>query len=200
MTAELSWRESLDGPRSLGTGADIAVVALEDPGVIELGLYPGAESHHASLEQKLGLALPQTPWSVSTAGSRTAIWVAPRRWRLLVPRAEAPALAAELTSGDAGLAVDETGALTALRLVGAVGHEALARTCAQDIFGIAKGSARGTLLAQVPTLIVHEDLATDCWLILVPRSRSLHVARALVDAAQAPDRLELFRKACPPPV
>ena len=199
MTVELSWRESLDGPRSLGTGADIAVVALEDPGIIELGWYPGAESHHAGLEQKLGLSLPQTPWGVSTAGSRTAIWVAPRRWRLLVPRAEAPTLAAQLAP-DAGLAVDETGTFTALRLVGAVGHEALARTCAQDIFGIAKGSARGTLLAQVPTLIIHENLVTDCWLILVPRSRSLHVARALVDAAQAPDRLELFRKACPPPV
>jgi heterotetrameric sarcosine oxidase gamma subunit len=200
MTLALAWRESLDGPRSLGTGPDIAVVALEDPGVIELALHPGAESHHAALGEKLGLALPQTPWGVSVAGNRTAIWVAPRRWRILVPREEAASLAAELAPGNAGIAVDETGAVTALRLVGTASHEALARTCAQDVLGIARGSARGTLLAQVPTLLVHEDLATDCWLMLVPRSRSLHVARALVEAAQAPDRLELFRKACPPPV
>jgi sarcosine oxidase subunit gamma len=201
---DLAWTESLGGPRSLGTANDVAVAAIEDPGLLELTLPSGAGPvAHAAIEIACGASLPRENWRTATVGPALAIWCGPRRWRLMLDRAEAPALFERLAHAvgtEHGRLADLTGAAAALRVIGPAAEEVLMKLCPLDLRKVAPGFARGTLLADARALLIHEPAPAPSWLALVPRSYADFVARALVSAARPEPRVRLFEPHAAPPV
>lgn len=184
------WQDCLDGPRSLGTAPDCAVVAIEDPGLIEI--------HAAALEgqdlDRLGFNLPSAPWTCSDNDGSLAIWVGPGRWWIMLPHALAADVHARVPCADL------TGAYAALKMVGPAALEILARFCTLDFATVPEGEVRGTTIAEIRVLVRREPGSVEALLLLAPRSAAGHLARLLVETARDATRLNLFEPAPAPAV
>ena len=192
----LGWTESLDGPRSLGTAADVAVAVLEDPGVVEI-------SAHRDSAIAAALGLPVEPWRTAQSGTRQVVWSGPDRWIVLAPRDDIDPLLHDLNAAAndrSATIVDLTGAYTAFRIAGAAASDVLMQVCPLDLAPIAAGMARGTSIAGVDTVLIREGGSVPLWLALTPRSQAAQIARALVEAARPEHRIGLFQRRTAPPV
>ncbi len=196
----LSWTETLDGPRSLITGQNIALVTIEDPGLIEVRGKPRDRALGKALRTLTGSPLPTTPWSSAGTETLRLLWRGPDRWWLLLPRAEAAGVADDLaaTCGRKAAVADLTGAHAALRLVGSGAAEALARTCPLDLRSVEPLQARGTTIAEISVTLLRESESVPAWLILVPRSFAEGLARELARAIRTTAALDLFGSRTPP--
>lgn len=193
----LPWTDSLAAPRSLATREGVAIAVVEDPGLIDL--HARGEADAASVSSTLGLSLPVRPWQTSRTDTVHAVWIGPSRWRLLLARDAAPALA-EMLRGTPAVVTDMTGAFASFRVVGPLAPQILMRLCPLNLRAVQRNEARGSSIADVHCLLLRDPGITESWLILAPRSRSGHVAEALVGAARTPGSLGLFEPAEPPAV
>jgi sarcosine oxidase subunit gamma len=167
-------------------------------GIVDL--HGGQGVDLASLSSVLDVPLPLRPWQTSRGDTVHAVWIGPERWRLLVPREAAPALAETLRGTSARAVANMTGAFATFRIVGPLAQQVLMRLCPLNLRSVQRNEARGSSLADVHCLLLRDQGITESWLILAPRSRSGHVAAALVEAARTPGSLALFEPAEPPPV
>ncbi|GGE37048.1 hypothetical protein GCM10007276_13140 [Agaricicola taiwanensis] len=198
----LQWTETLDGPRSLVTGQTIALVTIEDPGFIEIRGQRSDRSLSKAIRALTGSPPPSEPWSSTGNDHLRLIWRGPDRWWLLLPRIEATKVAADftMTCGKKAVIAELTGAVAALRLVGASAPEVLARLCPLDLTAVAPLQARATTLNDIPVTLLREAAGVVSWLVLVPRSFAFDVAQDLAWAVKTTAPLDLFGKREPPPV
>jgi heterotetrameric sarcosine oxidase gamma subunit len=195
----LDWSESLDGPRSLITGQNVALVTLEDPGVIELRGRPKDRAFAKGVREITGSSLSSVPWSGASEGDVGLFWRGPDRWWLMTARERVTPLLAELDArmGKRAIASDLTGSLAALRLVGNGAAECLARTCPLDLRQIGPWQMRGTTLAHLPVTLLREAESVPAWLVLCPRSYALALATELANAIRTTASLDLFGSRVP---
>lgn len=199
--SRLLWSESLSAPASIATRESTAVAVVEDPGVVEIHLAPNDPHNQIKLNKMFGVDLPMTSWHSALSEDRRIIATRPWRWTVLLPREKVPALLAAFEDEIPASAVsDHTGGFTAFRIVGLNAHEILMRVCSLDLKAIENGQARGTRIAGVKALLLHEESSVPTWTVLVPRSYGAHVSGALVEAARTPGRLALFEPAAAPQV
>jgi heterotetrameric sarcosine oxidase gamma subunit len=198
--SNLDWTESLGGPRSLATAADLAVAALEDPGIVEIALPPSqAADPLAPVAGVLGAPLPE-PHQITRVGALRVYATGSRHWQVMLDRPAVPALLAHLVSIEAAYVADFTGAVAALRVAGGAAAEILMATCSLDPSALPADTIADTRIAGAGIRLLREAAPVPSWLALVPRSAAEHVAQALVDAARSPHRSGLFARHRPPPV
>jgi heterotetrameric sarcosine oxidase gamma subunit len=195
----LDWTESLGGPRSLATAADLAVAALEDPGILDIVLRSSHEGDLSAVAGVLGASLPE-PRQVVRVGALRAFATGPRHCQVMLDRPAVPALLARLGSVEGAYVADLTGAVATLRIAGAAAAEALMACCAADPATVPIDTIADTRIAGAGIRLLRETAPVPSWLVLVPRSAAEHVAQALVDAARSPYRSGLFTRRAPPPV
>ena len=111
----------------------------------------------------LGFAAPTIPNTVTRAGARSALWLAPGTWRILgAPDDDAAALVTALRAAIppalAGV-VDVSDAYATVRILGADARQSLARGCPLDLHPRAFGAGRcaRTLLAGLDVLLDQRD-------------------------------------------
>ena len=200
---DLAWTESLEGPRSLATAVDVAIAAIEDPGVVEVRAGREDAAAREAIAAALDGELPTTPWATSALGPGVrAVWCGPDRWRMVMARENVPTVLVRLAEArGAPIHVsDLTGGFAIFRIVGDAGPEVLGKACPLNLSQVMPGEARASTIGSVATLLIREEEAIPSWLALAPRSFADHVARTLVEAARSPDRINLFAPAPPPPV
>jgi heterotetrameric sarcosine oxidase gamma subunit len=196
----LDWAETLQGPRSLMTGSAVALVTIEDPGLVEIRGRSKDRVLGKAVKTLTGAGLPSAPWSSTGGPDLRLAWRGPDRWWLLLPRAEAAGVSGALAEvcGKKAVIADLTGSVAALRLVGKDAGEALARTCALDLRQIAPLEARGTAINGMAITLLREAESVDAWLILVARSFAQAVAQELGSAIKTSAALDLFGDRVPP--
>lgn len=200
----LSWSESLNGPKSLLTCEDIAVAALEDPGIIDIRFSEQDAATRDALAAILGNDLTHdVGQSAALADKGQVLRIKRDRWLLILDRQTAPGfaewLAQELREQPLSLR-ETTGAYSAIRLAGKASSEVLAKLCALDLRRIKPGQMSEAAIAQVPCLLLREEDSAISWLLLPPRSYTYLLAQELVKAAKNMPRVNLFGSASSPPV
>jgi heterotetrameric sarcosine oxidase gamma subunit len=160
--------------------------------VVELAAVRDRAQVLKALARRRGLQLPDLGHVVAN-GSALALCVRPERW-LLVTAPEPPGAAAgawQSACVGCGIAVDLSGALTALEVAGPEVRALLARGCRLDLDPAVfpAGHAAATVMAQVPVILT--ALAAGI-LLLTPSSTARHFREWLSHAAQPfgllPDR------------
>lgn len=119
---------------------------------------PNDAAFLAEVEESLGLALPMRPNSVTEAGSHTALWLAPGRWQIEAPVAEAERLTATLgatVEGRRGALLELGQARSVIRVSGPRARDLLGKGCPLDlhrrVFG--PGDCAQSLVAGVATTL-----------------------------------------------
>jgi heterotetrameric sarcosine oxidase gamma subunit len=195
----LLWMDTLDAPRSLAAADGLAIVILEDPGVVEVRAHT-SDTSLSGLEAALG-GFPREFWQAGQTGEWRTIRQDPGHWLVLGPRESASQLSRRIGAGSPDVLVtDATGGYSLLRIMGADTSELMLRLCCQDLSGVQPDDARGTVLAGVQCLLIRERAPLESWLVLVPRSWSTVLSERLVRTAELARPLGLFKPAPPPPV
>ena len=135
----------------------------------------------------IGIDIEQTPCRASQCGTRTALWLGPDEYLLLVPEAEARTLAAALEQalqGEPHSRVDVSHRQTALELRGPRSADILNSGCPLDLGLVAfpVGMCTRTVFAKAE--IVLWRTATDVFRLEVWRSFTDYVARFLAEVAR----------------
>lgn len=137
----------------------------------------------AALSKALGVALPQTPKTSATKGSRTALWLGPDEWLVIDDGAKDPldacAGVAELHS-----AVGVSHRNIGIAVTGAGAENTLSSGCPQDLSLAAfpVGACSRTVLGKVEVVILRtaaDSFRVECW-----RSFSDYVFAFLTEAAR----------------
>ncbi len=142
------------------------IVRVEEAGLrgmVTLRADLGAAKVKKAVKDAIGTDIPATR-KAAHAGGRGALWMSPDELLLLVPHAEAPALAARLGKALAGvhhLAVEVSDARAVFRLTGDLdaAREVLAKLTPTDVSPAAfgAGEVRRTKLGQVAAAFWIED-------------------------------------------
>jgi len=150
-----------------GQGADDAgIILTEAPFTDHIGLRgDGADTAFAgAVEKALGFALPISPNTVTGKAKKTALWLGPDEWLIVVPSGAADKLIAALGKAltDVHSAVfDVSDSRTVISLSGANARHVLAKGCGLDLhprtFG--PGSCAQSTLALAHILIHQTDTA-----------------------------------------
>ena len=159
---------ALDGASFSGPVAQVEERPLQ--GMVTLRGDLSAPALAKAVKAATGCAMPGQRKIVAAGGNAVA-WMSPDEVLLLVPHAEAPAVAAGLGAALAGvhhLAVDVSDARAMFRLAGSGVREVLARLCPADLSPAAfgPGELRRTRLAQVPAafwLTAQEEARLVCF-------------------------------------
>ncbi|PWV64916.1 sarcosine oxidase subunit gamma [Plasticicumulans acidivorans] len=140
----------------------------------------------AAIKQVLGLEVPFTPNTTTSAGDQTLYWLGPDEWLLVAAPEQAATLEAALRKALAGQfasVVDISGGQTVVELRGGNARDVLAKGCPLDLhpraFGV--GQCAQSHLAKCPLLL--RPLA-DGFEVVVRRSFSDYFFSWIEDAAQ----------------
>ena len=130
-------------------------------------------SFASAVQATCGIALPQIPNTVNTAGNRRIAWLGPFEWQLTLPGEDAQAMHAALESALAGqhvAVVDVSDGYTVIELDCLDATEILARDCPLDFHTSAfpVGSCAQSVLGKSGGLFVRE--AEQRFAICVRRS------------------------------
>ena len=120
-------------------------------GMIALRGDLGSKALAAAVRDVTGTAMPG-PRRIVAQGDRAAAWMSPDELLILLPYAEAPAVAAALTDGLAGehsLVTDVSDARVMFTITGAKADQVLRKLTPADIDALAPGEIRRTRIAQV---------------------------------------------------
>jgi hypothetical protein len=188
------WAETLQGPRSLLTGTDIAVTAVEDPGFIILNLPDNQHRTRDALSHALDLAFTGDTGDIAIAPPdgflirRTA-----EEWWMICSRTTLKTVAAALSAFALHdlIAKDMTGHFAALKLAGTAQEEIIGKVV--DSFPSRRGCFSEMRIAGACCAALHlRDGGTSYLLVLAPRSQAFSVAETIVNAAAALPRIALF--------
>ena len=190
----MHWTESLAGPRSLLTGPDIAVTAVEDPAFIVLHLPENQHDLRDELSGLLGFAFAGDVGTVaqSETGSVLARCAADEWW-CVHNRHEARALrdASAAQHSPFLVSLDLTGHFAAFRLAGTAQDEIIGKV--MDDFPETNGALSRLTIDQARCIRLSVmDRSTSLSLLLVPRSRAASLAEKIVAAATMMPRIGLF--------
>lgn len=139
----------------------------------------------SAVEQVLGLSLPQ-PLQLVSAGERSAQWLAPDEWLLIVPGGSEFALEQQLRAALAGqhmALVNVSGGQTLVELRGPKVRELLMKSTSYDVHpdNFPVGKAVGSNFAKSQLVIRHT--AEDTWQLVVRRSFADYIWLWLQDAS-----------------
>lgn len=168
------------------------VVMRERAMLGHLMLRGGAIVLDEAFRQVLGFGLPARPNTLSQdqSGERSAQWLSPDEWLVIVPGGEEFALEAKLREalGDAHYAiVNASGGQTLLELEGEAATELLMKSTPYDVHPTAfpVGKAVTTVFAK-SNLILRRP-AEDRWQLVLRRSFADYLYRWLLDAGEEYD-------------
>lgn len=135
----------------------------------------------------VGISIEQTPCRASQGGARTALWLGPDEYLLLVPEAEAHALASVLEQAlkaEPHSLVDVSHRQTALELAGPRATDILNSGCPLDLDLTAFAVGMCTRTVFVKAEIVLWRTAPEIFRLEVWRSFTDYVVRLLGEAAR----------------
>jgi len=186
-------------------GLAISLVELTDIGMIDLRGRADDALFAKAVHRCLGLDLPTIPRQSTTRDQVTLLWLSPDQWLALVPRNEAPALAAALqaeTAATHALICDVSDMRAIIRLGGEGVREVLAKGTAANLFTakFAPGYVRRASFADVASLIHVVSAEPEIVDLYVFRSYADFVWEWLLKTASEASRLHLFGPQPTPPV
>jgi sarcosine oxidase subunit gamma len=173
------------GGAALRMHGDAAAVELREfaaPAMCDLRLAAVDAGALSAAETALACKLPLTPNKSVAAGARVALWLGPDQWLILLPAADAGALARGL-AGHAASVVDVSDLRAVFELAGPGARDVLRKGCAIDlhprVFG--PGDCALTALARVRVALCQVD-DRPAYRILIERSYAVYLWDWLIDA------------------
>ncbi len=173
------------GRAALRTHGDSTAVELREfaaPAMCDLRLDAADAGALSAAENALACKLPLTPNKSMAAGARVAIWLGPDQWLILLPAADAAALARGL-AGHAASVVDVSDLRAVFELAGPRARDVLRKGCAIDlhprVFG--PGDCALTALARV-RIALRQINACPAYQVFVERSYAEYFWNWCVDA------------------
>lgn len=175
----------------------VSMTEIADRGAIDLRGLLSDDAFTAAVRDVLGLALPATPRTSEHHEAVTALWLSTDQWLILVPRAEAPALTAALTTRLAGihsLACDVSDMRCIIRLEGNGAREILMKGCSLNLLGddIQPGFVKRVLFAEIGALVRVVAIDPDSIELYVFRSYAEYAWEWLLKTGRETARLKLF--------
>ncbi len=173
------------GGAALRMHGDAAAVELREfaaAAMCDLRLDAADAGALSAAETALACKLPLTPNKSVAAGARVALWLGPDQWLILLPAADAGALARGL-AGHAASVVDVSDLRAVFELAGPSARDVLRKGCAIDlhprVFG--PGDCALTALARVRVALCQVD-DRPAYRILIERSYAVYLWDWLIDA------------------
>jgi sarcosine oxidase subunit gamma len=173
------------GGAALRMHGDAAAVELREfaaPAMCDLRLDAADAGALSAAQTTLACKLPLTPNKSVAAGARVALWLGPDQWLILLPAADAGALARGL-AGHAASVVDVSDLRAVFELAGPSARDVLRKGCAIDlhprVFG--PGDCALTALARVRVALCQVD-DRPAYRILIERSYAVYLWDWLIDA------------------
>ncbi|MDT8856248.1 sarcosine oxidase subunit gamma family protein [Paracoccaceae bacterium Fryx2] len=152
-------------------------------GMISLRCKRDAPGLAAAVQAAVGLALPG-PRAIVQDGGRSAGWMSPDEYLLLLPHAEVPGALERLSKTLAGvhhLAVDVSDARSVFRIKGPLADQVVMKLCPVDLATLPAGELRRSRAAQVACALWREG---DGITLVAFRSVAGYVMGLLSHAAQ----------------
>jgi sarcosine oxidase subunit gamma len=149
--------------------AGVRVAEWADLGCVVLRGRPDDAAFMAAAQAALGLALPTRPSSFVEGDRRVVLWIAPDEWSVLMPREDRDGLVAALREALAGTfsqLVDNSGALTCMRLAGPDHLTVLRHLSLYDFERLSIGCCVSTAIPKATITVVRSD---DAGVMLVFR-------------------------------
>ncbi len=192
----MQWSDTLEAPRSLLTGPDIAVSVIEDPGFI--ALYGDISQSSAITAVLMDQGIPVPVHHIAKVAffsdgftlerKRAGLWI-------FCSRSHAAELETALKAAPSSTDVvicNRTGHFSAFRIAGIAAPEILTKVCSLQLFSKHHDHAVSfTHLDLEIVLIPERDGDTLCWRLLVPRSGAAAFAEKLVSASLLQPRIEM---------
>lgn len=157
-------------------------------GMITLRAKPGVPGLAEAVAAVTGTALP-APRRVEVAGDRTAAWMSPDEYLLVLPYAEVKAALASLAEKLAGqhhLAVDVSDARAVFRIEGDRADDVLQKLAPADLTALDSGEIRRSRVAQVAGAFWKDDSG---YTLVCFRSVAGYVMGLLTHSAQSGSEL-----------
>jgi len=168
--------------RGHGAAAAVDLREFAAPAMCDLRLAAADAGALSAAQTALACKLPLTPNKSVAAGARVAMWLGPDQWLILLPAADAAALAREL-AGHAASVVDVSDLRAVFELAGPRARDVLRKGCAIDlhprVFG--PGDCALTALARVRVALCQVDERPG-YRILIERSYAVYLWDWLIDA------------------
>ncbi len=165
---------------ALSDSTYISLREIADRGMIDLRGNASDKKFMAAVKKVLGAELPKLPRTSVSWGEYKSLWLSIDQWLILVPRAKADALHAELTQALVGihsLAVNVSDMRSVIRLEGARAREVLMKGTSTDLMdsNLGPGFVRRLRFAEIAALlhVIEVDVI------------DLHVFRSYADYAFA---------------
>lgn len=167
---------------SHGVAAAVALSEMPFAAMIDVRLDPADRAALNAVQQAIGFDMPLVPNKSSAAGERTAWWLGPDQWLVVVPPAEAPALLRALESA-APSVVDVSDLRARFELAGPRAADVLRKGCGVDLHPrvFRPGDCALTVLGRVRVGIMQID-GRPAYRILVERSVAPYLWDWLADA------------------
>jgi sarcosine oxidase, subunit gamma len=142
----------------------------------------------AEFHRALGFPLPLEPNTVSLAGERRALWLAPDEWLVVAPEGQQDGILQSLRSGlggDAGSLVDVSANRTVLEINGRSARDLLTHGCPIDLErrSFESGRCAQTLLAKAQVILERGEGHDETFRVYVRSSFASYLADWLLDAA-----------------
>ena len=149
--------------------------------MFDLRLQPAGVELVAAAEAAFALTLPLAPNKSTAANARTALWLGPDQWLIVVPAGE-PSLPAVELAGSASV-VDVSDLRAVFELAGPRARDVLAKGCAVDLHPRAfkPGDCALSALARI-RVALHQPAVENAYQIYVERSYAQYLWDWLVDA------------------
>ncbi len=167
--------------REHGDPAQVALREMPMSMMFDLRLQPAGVELVAAAEAAFALTLPLVPNKSTAANARTALWLGPDQWLIVVPAGE-PSLPAVELAGSASV-VDVSDLRAVFELAGPRARDVLAKGCAVDLHPRAfkPGDCALSALARI-RVALHQPAVENAYQIYVERSYAQYLWDWLVDA------------------
>jgi sarcosine oxidase subunit gamma len=175
----------------------VSIREIDGRGMIDLRGHTTDRKFIAAAKAVLGLDLPKQPRTSATWGDAKVFWLAPDQWLITCPRANAQALADDLTKALAGLhalAVNASDMRATIRLEGEGCREVVMKGTSIDLTAgdYPPGTVRRMRFAEIAALLhVVEDNTLD---IYVFRSYAHYAWEFLRKAARKGSEVRVFAR------
>lgn len=180
-----------DPVSALGGAAYRGFARVEEVGPLGMITLRGKDlsGMEGAIQAAVGVGLP-APRRIEQAGARTAGWMSPDEYLLILPYAETAAALAALDQALAGqhyLAVVVSDARAVFRITGEKAAQVLAKLAPVDLARLAPGELRRTRLAQVAAAFWAEE---EGFTLICFRSVAGYVMGLLTHAAMPGSELD----------
>jgi sarcosine oxidase subunit gamma len=195
--SEPRFESPLQGFANADAGMAISMREITDRGMIDLRGEPGDRKFMAAVKKVIGVGLPTTPRTSTSAGDITVLWLSIDQWLVCCPRERAGALTAELRKAlgkTHSLAVDMSDARAIIRLEGETVRETLMKGAPVDLTmpEYVAGTVRRLRFGDVAAMIHIVEENPDEIDLYVFRSYADYAWDWLVETGRSAAQIKLF--------